>query len=440
MFLSSQELFLRAKQFIPGGVNSPVRAFNLVGGNPLFFSHGNGAYLFDVEGRSYLDYVGSWGALILGHAHEKVVSAVQEAAAKGLSFGASIPSEADLAEKISMLMPNLEKVRLMNSGTEATMTAIRLARGFTGRNKILKFNGCYHGHADAFLVKAGSGLASLGVADSKGIPETVVQQTISVDFNNLEQVTQAFMHYGKEIAAVIVEPIAANMSCIFPLSGFLENLRELCHYYGSLLIFDEVITGFRVALGGAQSIYQVKPDLTTLGKIIGGGLPIGALGGRKDIMDCLAPEGSVYQAGTLSGNPVSVAAGLATLDVVSKEEAFYEDLNKMSHKLISGLCDLAKEISIPLQVQGIGGLFGFFFTKETEVYQYEQVLSCDLALFKQFFHGMLSEGIYFAPSPFESSFMTICHGETEIEFTLTAAKKVLNKLKEEKKLQLFISA
>jgi glutamate-1-semialdehyde 2,1-aminomutase len=439
MSLSSQELFLRAKQFIPGGVSSPVRAFNVVGGNPLFFSRGNGAYLFDVEGKGYLDYVGSWGALILGHAHEKVVSAVQEVAAKGLSFGASIPSEADLAEKISTLMPNLEKVRLMNSGTEATMTAIRLARGFTGRNKILKFNGCYHGHADALLVKAGSGLASLGVADSKGIPETVVQQTISVDFNNLEQVTQIFMHYGKEIAAVIVEPIAANMNCIFPLSGFLESLRELCHYYGSLLIFDEVITGFRVALGGAQSIYQVKPDLTTLGKIIGGGLPIGALGGRKEVMDCLAPEGSVYQAGTLSGNPVSVAAGLTTLDVLSKE-GFYIDLNKMIHKLVSGLRDLAKELSIPLQAQGIGGLFGFFFTKETEVYQYKQVASCNLALFKQFFHGMLAEGIYLAPSPFESGFIASCHGETEIEFTLNTAKKVLSKLKEEEKSQLFISA
>jgi glutamate-1-semialdehyde 2,1-aminomutase len=438
MSFSSQELFLRAKQFIPGGVNSPVRSFKAVGGDPLFFSHGKGAYLFDVEGKCYLDYVGSWGALILGHAPEKVVSAVQETAAKGLSFGASIASEADLAEKISTLMPNLEKVRLMSSGTEATMTAVRLARGFTGRNKILKFNGCYHGHVDALLVKAGSGLASLGTPDSGGIPEEVVQQTISVDFNNLEQVTQAFMHYGKEIAAVIVEPIAANMSCILPLSGFLEGLRELCNYYGSLLIFDEVITGFRVALGGAQEIYPVKPDLTTLGKIIGGGLPIGALGGRKAIMDYLAPEGSVYQAGTLSGNPISVAAGLATLEIIAKED-FYTDLRDVTHQLVVGLCHLAKEIGVPLQAHSMGGLFGLFFTRETEIYHYDHIAGCDLELFKQFFHGMLAEGIYFAPSAFESGFANSRQGEEEVEFTLTAAEKVFNTLKKKEKSQVLIS-
>jgi glutamate-1-semialdehyde 2,1-aminomutase len=327
-------------------------------------------------------------------------------------------------------MPNLPKVRLMNSGTEATMTAIRLARGFTGRDKILKFNGCYHGHVDALLVKAGSGLASLGIPDSAGIPKEVAQQTLSVDFNNLEQVTQMFMHYGKEIAAVIVEPIAANMSCILPLSGFLEGLRELCDYYGSLLIFDEVISGFRVALGGAQEIFQVKPDLTTLGKIIGGGLPVGALGGRADIMDCLAPQGNVYQAGTLSGNPVTVAAGLATLDVISQPE-FYATLSSINEKLISGLLERAKEADISFQAHHIGGLFGFFFTKESEIYHYQQVKSANQLFFKEFFHRMLAEGIYFAPSSFESGFMSSAHGEQEIEVTLTAAEKVFSKLKEQ---------
>lgn len=425
---SSQELFIRAKQFIPGGVNSPVRSFKAVGGAPLFFSHGNQAYLFDVQGKSYLDYVGSWGALILGHAPENVVKAVQEAAAKGLSFGASIAAEADLAEKIRTLMPNLKKLRLMNSGTEATMTAVRLARGFTGRKKILKFNGCYHGHVDALLVKAGSGLASFAIPDSAGIPEEVVEQTLSVDFNNLEQVNQVFLHHGKEIAAVIVEPVAGNMGCILPLSGFLEGLRELCNYYGSLLIFDEVITGFRVALGGAQALYHVKPDLTTLGKIIGGGLPIGALGGRSDIMDCLAPEGSVYQAGTLSGNPISVAAGLATLEMLSAPD-FYSDLSAMTRRLVEGLLQIAKEIGIPLQGHYVGGLFGLFFTEESEIYQYEQVARCNPLLFKQFFHGMLAEGIYFAPSPFESGFVSSAHTEEELSFTLNAAEKVFTKLK-----------
>jgi len=427
---SSQELFLRAKQFIPGGVNSPVRSFKAVGGTPLFFSHGNQAYLFDVQGKSYIDYVGSWGALILGHAPENVVKAVQEAAAKGLSFGASIAAEADLAEKIRTLMPNLKKVRLMNSGTEATMTAVRLARGFTGRKKILKFNGCYHGHVDALLVKAGSGLASFSMPDSAGIPEEVVEQTLSVDFNNLEQVNQVFLHHGKEIAAVIVEPIAGNMGCLLPLSGFLEGLRELCNYYGSLLIFDEVITGFRVALGGAQALYSVKPDLTTLGKIIGGGLPIGALGGRSDIMDCLAPEGSVYQAGTLSGNPISVAAGLATLEMLSVPD-FYSDLGAMTRRLVEGLLHIAKEIGIPLQGHHVGGLFGLFFTEESEIYQYEQVARCNPLLFKQFFHEMLAEGIYFAPSPFESGFVSSAHSEEELSFTLNAAEKVFAKLKKQ---------
>jgi glutamate-1-semialdehyde 2,1-aminomutase len=428
--ISSHELFSKAKQFIPGGVNSPVRSFNAVGGDPIFFSHGKGAYLFDVQGKSYIDYVGSWGALILGHAPEKIVLAVEEAAKRGLSFGAPTSVEIDLAEKISTLMPNLAKVRLMNSGTEATMTAIRLARGFTGRDKILKFNGCYHGHVDALLVKAGSGLASFGIPDSLGVPKVVAQQTLSADFNNLEQVTQMFMHYSKEIAAVIVEPIAANMNCILPLSGFLEGLRELCDYYGSLLLFDEVISGFRVALGGAQEVYRVKPDLTMLGKIIGGGLPVGALGGRAEIMDCLAPQGDVYQAGTLSGNPITVAAGLATLERISQPN-FYSELNFINEKLVSGLLERAKDSNIYFQAHHIGGLFGFLFTKETEVYNYQQVNSANQLLFKEFFHRMLAEGIYFSPSAFESGFLSSVHGEPEIDFTLAAAEKVFCKLKEQ---------
>lgn len=423
--ISSHELFLRAKQFIPGGVNSPVRSFSAVGGDPIFFSHGNKAYLFDVEGKSYVDYVGSWGALILGHAPDNVVTAVHQASMRGLSFGAPTSAEIDMAEKISSLMPNLVKVRLMNSGTEATMTAVRLARGFTGRDKILKFNGCYHGHVDALLVQAGSGLASLGIPNSAGIPKEVAQQTLSADFNNLEQVTQLFMRYGKEIAAVIVEPIAANMNCVLPLSGFLQGLRELCDYYGSLLIFDEVISGFRVALGGAQALYQVKPDLTTLGKIIGGGLPVGALGGRQEVMDCLAPLGNVYQAGTLSGNPMTMAAGLATLETIS-QPGFYAMLSATTEKLVSGLQVLAKDLNISLQAHHIGGLFGLFFTEKTEIYCYDQVKSCNRYLFKEFFHKMLAEGVYFSPSLFESGFVSGVHREQELNFTLTAAEKVFS--------------
>lgn len=428
--ISSHELFNKAKQFIPGGVNSPVRSFNAVGGDPTFFSHGKGAYLFDVQGKSYIDYVGSWGALILGHAPEKIVLAVEEAARRGLSYGAPTAAEIDLAEKISNLMPNLSKVRLMNSGTEATMTAIRVARGYTGRDKILKFNGCYHGHVDALLIKAGSGLASFGIPDSAGVPKVVAQQTLSVDFNNLEQVTQTFMHYGKEIAAVIVEPIAANMNCVLPLSGFLEGLRELCDYYGSVLIFDEVISGFRVALGGAQEVYQVKPDLTTLGKIIGGGLPIGALGGRAEIMDCLAPLGNVYQAGTLSGNPVTVAAGLATLNQIS-QPGFHAELSIINEKLTSGFLELAKAANIHLKAHYIGGLFGFLFSQEAEVYNYQQVKLSNQLLFKEFFHRILAEGIYFSPSPFESGFISSAHKAEEIEFTLAAIEKVFCKLQKQ---------
>ncbi|MDQ8039090.1 MAG: glutamate-1-semialdehyde 2,1-aminomutase [Rickettsiella sp.] len=426
----SKELFIRAQKVMPGGVNSPVRSFAAVGGDyPPFISHGDKAYLFDVDGKSYVDYVGSWGALILGHAPENVVSAVQKASAKGLSFGASTAAEIKLAEKITELMPNLQKVRLMNSGTEATMTAIRLARGFTKRNKILKFNGCYHGHVDALLVKAGSGPASFAIPDSAGIPKEVAEQTITVDFNNLERVTQAFIHHGEEIAAVIVEPVAGNMGCVLPLSGFLEELRKLCTHYKSLLIFDEVITGFRVALNGAQGHYKVKPDLTTLGKIIGGGLPIGALGGRRDVMDYLSPTGPVYQAGTLSGNPISVAAGLTALEAVSAEE-FYNALSVTTGKLVNGLCNLAKEAGISLQANYLGGLFGLFFTEETEIYHYQQVVECNSSLFNSFFRRMLEQGIYFAPSRFESGFVSSLHGEEELDLTFNAAKKVFSKLKE----------
>ena len=425
--LASKALFLRAKQFIPGGVNSPVRSFSSVGGEPIFFAQGNKASLLDVDGKTYIDYVNAWGALIAGHAPESVVRAVCLAAEKGLSFGASIAAEANLAEKITLLMPSIKKLRLTNSGTEACMTAIRLARGFTGRHKILKFNGCYHGHVDALLVEAGSGVASLAVPSSAGIPSEVLQQTITVDFNNLEQVTQAFIKHGKEIAAVIVEPVAANMSCIPPLAGFLSGLRELCDHYGSLLIFDEVITGFRVGLGGAQALYQVWPDLTTLGKIIGGGLPVGAVGGRSDVMDYLAPDGPVYQAGTLSGNPIAVAAGLATLELVSEPD-FYTRLAATTRHLIEEMLQLAKKASIPLQAHYVGGLFGLFFSEEKEIYNYKQVKQSDFQCFRWFFHEMLAQGVYLAPSPFESGFVSSAHQDSTIEATLMAVKKVFDKL------------
>jgi glutamate-1-semialdehyde 2,1-aminomutase len=424
----SSRLFSRAQQVIPGGVNSPVRAFKGVGGDPVFFARGEGAYVFDADGNRYVDYVASWGPLILGHAHPAIVAAVQSAAANGLSFGAPTEIEIQLAEKICALMPNIEMVRMINSGTEATMTAIRLARGFTKRNKIVKFIGCYHGHNDALLVKSGSGTLTLNLPDSVGVPPEFVQHTLLAEFNHPAQVEQLFVEHGNDIAAIIVEPVAGNMNCVLPMPGFLEKLRDLCDRYNSVLIFDEVITGFRVGLGGAQARYKIKPDLTTLGKIIGGGMPVGAVGGRKEIMQHLAPTGPVYQAGTLSGNPVAMAAGLAMLNEISKPN-FYEQLTKTTQHFVSELKALAEKNNVPLTINTIGSMFGLFFTDENAIYFFDQVKRCDGEYFKRFFHAMLQEGVYLAPSMYEAGFISSAHGELEINKTLEIADKVFKQIK-----------
>ncbi len=424
----SERLFERARRVIPGGVNSPVRAFKAVGGSPVFFARGQGPYLYDEDGNRYIDYVGSWGPLILGHAHPKVVQAVQAALEQGLSFGAPTRIEVEMAETLCRLMPNLEKVRLVSSGTEATMSAIRLARGYTGRDKIVKFEGCYHGHVDALLVKAGSGALTLGVPTSPGVPDAVAAHTLTLEYNNIEQVHEAFERWGAEIACVIVEPVAGNMNCVPPVEGFLQGLRALAEAHGALLIFDEVMTGFRVALGGAQALYGVKPDLTTLGKVIGGGLPVGAFGGRAEIMDQIAPEGPVYQAGTLSGNPVAVAAGLATLSEISRP-GFFETLAARTTALAEGLMECARRAGVPLTVQTAGGMFGIFFTSEPRVTRFGQVMACDIERFRRFFHGMLERGVYFAPSAFEAGFVSAAHSEEDIAATLEAAGQVLATLR-----------
>lgn len=423
----SAELFERAERCIPGGVNSPVRAFRGVGGIPLFIARGEGAYLIDVDGKRYVDYIGSWGPLILGHAYPTVIKAVQETAARGLSFGAPSELEVQLAEKVCSLMPNIEMIRMVNSGTEATMTALRLARGYTKRDKIIKFIGCYHGHHDALLVKAGSGALTLGVPDSAGVPAELAQHTLLANFNDISSVAQLFKSYSNQIAAVIVEPVAGNMNCIPPVAGFLNELRSLCDNNGSVLIFDEVMTGFRVALGGAQAVYNVKPDLTTLGKIIGGGMPVGAIGGSKEIMSYLAPLGSVYQAGTLSGNPIAMAAGLATLNEIAKP-GFYESLATTTQQLLQGLQARAEVAKIPFATQAVGSMFGLFFNAEAPIRYYEQVQRCDLQRFKKFFHGMLLEGVYLAPAMFEAGFISSMHHATEITLTLDAAEKVFSQL------------
>lgn len=411
-FSRSHALFVEAQKVIPGGVNSPVRAFKGVGGEPIFFKQANGAYLIDEDTQRYIDYVCSWGAIILGHAHPTVTEALQTAINNGLSFGAPTGIEVAMAQKISTLMPNIESIRMVNSGTEATFSAIRLARGFTQRDKIVKFEGCYHGHADALLVKAGSGTLTLGIPSSAGVPRACAQDTLTATFNDLDSVTQLFEQYGNTIAAIIVEPVAGNMNCVLPQSGFLAGLRQICDQYGSLLIFDEVMTGFRVALGGAQSLYSVKPDLTTLGKVIGGGLPVGALGGRKDIMNYLAPLGPVYQAGTLSGNPIAMTAGLTVLNLISQQADFYQKLHQRAQQLTQGLVERAETAGIPMRATVVGGMFGLFFD--------------DIIRFKQFFHAMLAEGIYLAPSAFEAGFITAQHTETEIAKTLAIAEKVFN--------------
>ena len=423
----SHDLFTTAQTHIPGGVNSPVRAFRGVGGEPLFFERGEGAYLYDEDGKRYIDYVGSWGPMILGHANPQVLAAVQETLKKGLSFGAPTAIETAMADRICELMPAIEMVRMVNSGTEATMSAIRLARGFTGRDKIVKFEGCYHGHADSLLVKAGSGALTLGVPTSPGVPVALAEHTITLTYNDLDQVRDTFAHVGGQIACIIVEPVAGNMNCIPPVPGFLEGLREICDQYDSVLIFDEVMTGFRVALGGAQALYGIKPDLTTLGKVIGGGMPVGAFGGKREIMEHIAPLGPVYQAGTLSGNPVAMAAGLTQLNAIA-EPGFFDNLSKQTEFLAQGMVTRARAFDIPFAENHVGGMFGFFFTEAEEVENFYQVTNCNIDRFKLFYHGMLAEGIYFAPSAYEAGFVSAAHGHGEIKTTLVSAEKVFSTL------------
>ncbi|WP_163835441.1 glutamate-1-semialdehyde 2,1-aminomutase [Spartinivicinus ruber] len=423
----SEHLFQQAQQHIPGGVNSPVRAFKGVGGTPIFFKSAQGPYLYDEDGKQYIDYIGSWGPMILGHNHPAVMDAIQKQLKHGLSFGAPTALEVTMADKVCEMVPSMDKVRMVNSGTEATMSAIRLARGYTNRDKIVKFEGCYHGHADSLLVKAGSGALTLGVPTSPGVPADLANHTITLSFNDLNEVEAAFKELGEQIACIIVEPVAGNMNCIPPDPGFLEGLRSICDQYGSILIFDEVMTGFRVSKGGAQAYYQVTPDLTTLGKIIGGGMPVGAFGGKQQIMAYLAPEGPVYQAGTLSGNPVAMAAGLATLQQLDQPD-FYETLTATTSKLTAGLTELANKQELPFTTQQVGGMFGLFFTSEHQVTSYQQAANCNLEQFKSFFHAMLDEGVYLAPSAFEAGFISITHTEEVIEKTLAAAKIAFSKL------------
>lgn len=423
----SDTLFSRAQQHIPGGVNSPVRAFNGVGGNPIFIERASGAYMFDVDGKQYIDYVGSWGPMITGHAHPEIIQAVQEAAAKGLSFGAPTELEVEMAEKVCEIFPGMDKVRMVNSGSEATMSAIRLARGFTGRDKIVKFEGCYHGHADSLLVKAGSGALTLGVPSSPGVPAAVAEDTITLEFNNLESVETCFKQQGAQIACIIIEPVAGNMNCIPPVPGFLEGLRKLCDHYGIVLIFDEVMTGFRVALGGAQTRFNVTPDLTTLGKIIGAGMPVGAFGGRGDIMDYLAPVGPVYQAGTLSGNPIAMTAGLKNLELVCKS-GFYESLEAQTEKLVKGFKVAAESADIPLATAQVGAMFGLFFTEQENVTSFSQATQCNIEQFQKFFHTMLMLGVYMAPSAYEAGFVSSAHNDMDIRTTLSVAEQAFFQL------------
>lgn len=423
----SAELFQRAQHTIPGGVNSPVRAFKSVGGTPVFIDRADGAYLFDVDGKRYIDYIGSWGPMLLGHNHPAIRNAVIEAAAKGLSFGAPCPAEVTMAELVSKLVPSMEMVRMVSSGTEATMSAIRLARGYTGRNTIVKFEGCYHGHADSLLVKAGSGALTLGVPNSPGVPADFAKYTLTSEFNNLSQLEQLFAQHGDDIACIIVEPVAGNMNCIPPAPGFLQGLRQLCDQYGAVLIFDEVMTGFRVALGGAQAVYNVKPDLTTLGKIIGGGMPVGAFGGKREIMQHIAPLGPVYQAGTLSGNPIAMAAGLAALTEISKA-GVYQALTAKTIQLINGISAAAAKHGVPLATNQVGGMFGFFFTAEPTVTNFIQATQCDVEAFKRFFHLMLQQGIYLAPSAYEAGFLSLAHSEEDLAQTIFAAEHSFKQL------------
>jgi glutamate-1-semialdehyde 2,1-aminomutase len=423
----SEQLFAEAQQFIPGGVNSPVRAFRAVGGTPLFIRRAEGAYLFDADDKRYIDYVQSWGPMVLGHAHPEVIEAVVEQAQSGLSFGAPTELETELAEELCRLWPNMDLVRFVNSGTEATMSAIRLARGFTGRDKIVKFEGCYHGHSDSLLVKAGSGALTMGVPSSPGVPVALADHTITLSYNDADGVRACFDEIGDQIACIIVEPVAGNMNCIPPVPGFLETLREVCDQHGALLILDEVMTGFRVSLTGAQGHFGIEADLTTLGKVIGGGMPVGAFGGKREIMEQIAPLGPVYQAGTLSGNPVAMVAGLETLRLV-EEAGFYEPLVARTDRLVEGILAAGKKAGIPITANKAGSMFGFFFTEEPQVTNYQQVMACNNERFNQFFHGMLEKGVYLAPASYEAGFMSAAHSDEDIEETIAAAERVFARL------------
>ena len=424
----TSEAFTKAQTVIPGGVNSPVRAFKAVGGEPVFISRAEGPYLFDINDKRYIDYVLSWGPMILGHAQKDIVAAVTEAAKSGLSFGAPTEIETELAQTICDLIPSIEKIRFVSSGTEATMSAIRLARGYTSRDKIVKFGGCYHGHSDSLLIKAGSGALTFGVPSSPGVPACLADHTITLEYNNPEQVKQVFEEMGDQIACIIVEPVAGNMNCIPPIPGFLQSLREACDKHGSLLIFDEVMTGFRV--GGvtcAQGHYDIQPDLTTLGKVIGGGMPVGAFGGKESVMNHIAPLGPVYQAGTLSGNPVAMAAGLMTIKKIV-EYNIYADLFSKTETLVNGINQAAKKCGIPLTTNHVGSMWGFFFTEDETVTNYQQVMSGNINRFNQFFHGMLEKGVYLAPACYEAAFMSISHSTEDIEATIAAAEEVFKSL------------
>lgn len=425
----STELFKQAQLHIPGGVNSPVRAFNGVGGDPVFIERANGAYLFDVDGKRYIDYVGSWGYMILGHNHPDIRAAVHDAVDKGLSYGAPTAAETQMAELVKSIVPSMESVRMVNSGTEATMTAIRLARGFTGRDKLLKFEGCYHGHADSLLVKAGSGALTLGVPNSPGIPEDFAKHTLTAEFNNLDSVKQMFTEFGDDIACIIVEPVAGNMNCIPPSEGFLQGLRDICDQNGAVLIFDEVMTGFRVALGGVQAYYDITPDLTTLGKVIGGGMPVGAFGGKAEIMSHIAPTGPVYQAGTLSGNPIAMAAGIAALTLLKNNaDEIYQTITTQAKQLCEGFTTQAKKAGVSLTTNQIGGMFGFFFTDASKVENFQQATQCDAEKFRKFYHLMLEQGVYLAPSAFEAGFTSTAHTQADIDATIEAAGKAFQAL------------
>jgi glutamate-1-semialdehyde 2,1-aminomutase len=420
-------LYEQACKYIPGGVNSPVRAFRGVGGEPIFFKKAAGPHVWAADGRRFIDYVGSWGPMILGHAHPRVIAAVQTVAADGLSFGAPTELETQLARRVVELVPSVELVRFVSSGTEATMSAIRLARGFTGRDTIVKFEGCYHGHSDSLLIKAGSGALTLGVPTSPGVPKALANHTVTLTFNDADQVREVFRQIGAQIACVIVEPVAGNMNCVPPVPGFLDTLRSECDRAGALLIFDEVMTGFRVALGGAQALYGVRPDLTTLGKIIGGGMPVGAFGGRRDIMERLAPLGPIYQAGTLSGNPVAMIAGLTTLELLAAP-GFHQRLQATTDALVRRLAQSARDAGIALATNHVCGMFGLFFTDERIVDRYGKVMACDVERFKRFFHGMLDEGVYLAPSAYEAGFVSAAHSAAEIDATVAAATRVFQRL------------